>query len=178
MAESYQVDVFAIIALIGIILIIVFLVIAAVYFYNLMNLRPPTQAESTFLFWTSVVLIVIFVALGIYALIRIFAYRAVVYKSDTIRVRQVAPVVQVPVSQPIQFTPVPREITQPLIYNSVPEEITQPRQIHFVQAQEPMPAPQAVAAINLPQPQVTTFSNVTPTQEQTLQSQILGVSSF
>ena len=71
--ERFQVDYFAIIVLIAAVLLIVFLIIAAIYFMNLMNLKPPSKSESTFLFWTSMVLLVILLAIIIYAFIRLFA---------------------------------------------------------------------------------------------------------
>jgi hypothetical protein len=79
--ERYQVDFFAILVLIIAVLIMVFLIITAIYFYHLMNLRPPTTGESTFLFWTAIILSVIFLALAIYALIRIFTHTAIVYEA-------------------------------------------------------------------------------------------------
>jgi sensor histidine kinase regulating citrate/malate metabolism len=75
--ETYQIDVFAIIVLIVSILIIVFLIIAAIYFNNLMNLKPPSRSESSFLFWTSIVMAVIFAGIFIYAIVRILTHRSV-----------------------------------------------------------------------------------------------------
>ena len=78
--ERYQVDVFAIIVLIAMILILVFLIIAAIYFLNLMNLKPPSKGESTFLFWTAVILAVASLAIVVLAIIHIFTHKAVVYE--------------------------------------------------------------------------------------------------
>lgn len=75
---KYHIDLFAIIVLIVIAMIIIYLIITAIYFYNLMNNRPPTYGESSFLFWTSVVLLFIYIAVTVYALIRIFTYKPVV----------------------------------------------------------------------------------------------------
>jgi hypothetical protein len=94
--ESYQVDFFAILVLIAAVLIIVFLIIAAIYFYNLINFKTPTSGESNFLFWTSIVLGIIFLALGIYALVRIFTYRALVYREPAPPVVSTAPTVYIP----------------------------------------------------------------------------------
>lgn len=99
--ERYQIDFFAIIVLIAAVLIIVFLVISAIYFYNLMNLKPPSKGESTFLFWTAIILAVIFLALAIYALIHIFTHKAIVYEEP--------PVVAAPIVTP---APVPIVVPQ------------------------------------------------------------------
>lgn len=81
--ERYQVDWFAIIVLIATILIIVFLIIVAIYFYNLMNLKPPSRGESTFLFWTTVILAIIFLIIAIFALVHIFTYKSIVYEEPS-----------------------------------------------------------------------------------------------
>ena len=110
--ERYRVDIFAIIILIFIILIMVYLIVVAVYFYNLMNLRPPTQNESRFLFWTSIVLSIIFAFLGIYALIRILTHKSIVYELEELPMYTIAP-------QPTYVQPVyvqPETIEPPHIY--------------------------------------------------------------
>ena len=84
--ERYQADIFAIIVLIATALIIVFLVITAIYFANLMNLKPPSKGTSTFLFWTSIILAIIFIAIGIYAIIHIINHKSVVYEEPKIGV--------------------------------------------------------------------------------------------
>lgn len=76
--EHYQTDVFAIIMLIACALLVVFLIIVAIYFFNLMNLKPPTKGESTFLFWITVILVLIFIGLSIYSLIRIFTHKSAI----------------------------------------------------------------------------------------------------
>lgn len=90
--ERYQVDVFAIIVLIASILIVVFLIVASVYYVNLMNLKPPTQGEATFLFWTTIVLAIIFLFIAIYAIYRIFTYKVTIYEPEPV-VTPVAPVI-------------------------------------------------------------------------------------
>jgi len=67
-------DLFAILVLIICVIVIVFLIIAGIYFYDLMNLKSPSTGEATFLFWTSLALGIIFFGLSIYAMIRIFTY--------------------------------------------------------------------------------------------------------
>lgn len=121
--ERYQADVFAIIVLIAAVLIVVFLIISAIYFFNLMSLKPPSKAESTFLFWTSIVLALIFIGLAIFALIHIFTHKSVVYEepkttvSTTTKVvpvvAPVAPTVTAPVTAPaaVQTTPAPIKIS-------------------------------------------------------------------
>lgn len=111
--EQYQVDLFAIIVLIAAVLILVFLIIAAVYFMNLMNLKPPTTGESTFLFWTSLILIFIFVGIIIYAMIRIFTYKSIVYEEPQQLQQQPQP----------QYRPPPPE-TQLRPINQEPRVVT------------------------------------------------------
>jgi hypothetical protein len=81
--ERFQVDFFAITVLIVAVLIIVYLIIAAIYLLNLSaNNKPPNQGESTFLFWTTIILGIIFLAIAIYALIRIFTYTSLYYEEE------------------------------------------------------------------------------------------------
>jgi predicted membrane protein len=119
--ERYQADVFAIVVLITSVLIIVFLIITAIYFFNLMSLKPPSKAESTFLFWTSIVLVLIFLGITIFSLIHIFSHKSVVYeepKSLVTPKREVvatpppiAPPAPVPAPVAIQTTPSPVKIS-------------------------------------------------------------------
>lgn len=74
-----RVDTFSIITLIAATAIIIFLIIAAVYFNNEMNFQVSSQGQATFLFWTSLVLIIVIVALCLYSIYRIFTYRPTVY---------------------------------------------------------------------------------------------------
>lgn len=112
--ERYQVDWFAIIVLISSILILVFLVITAIYFFNLMNLKPPSRGESTFLFWTTIVLGIIFLAIAIFSLIKIFTYKSIVYEEPKIEVktepsREVKTTIttEQPITTPIKISNVP-----------------------------------------------------------------------
>jgi hypothetical protein len=84
MTERYQLDFFAIIVLVAVVLIIVFLAIVAAYFMNLMNSKPPTHGESTFLFWTSIILVIIFLIIAIYAMIHIFTHKALFYEEPIV----------------------------------------------------------------------------------------------
>ena len=125
MTESYQVDIFGIVVLIGSVLMLVFLIIAAVYFYNLMNFKPPTKGESTFLFWTSIVLAVIFFAMIIYALYHIFTHRAILIETPTtvVKTTTTTPITTTQVirqsvpSNPVTYTTVP---SNPVTYTTVP----------------------------------------------------------
>jgi heme exporter protein D len=118
--ERYQVDFFAIIVLIAAVLIIVFLIIASIYFFNLMDLKPPTRGESTFLFWTAIVLTIIFLVIAIIALIRIFTHKAIVYEEE---LQQRPPLVRtttvttapapVPVAVVTTPAPIPVAVTAP-----------------------------------------------------------------
>lgn len=66
---------FVAVTLIIAILTFTYLVIAAVYFSNLAIGIPPNLAESSGLFWSSIILAGIFMGLLLYALIHIFYYR-------------------------------------------------------------------------------------------------------
>ncbi len=78
--EKSPINVFGIIVLIIAVMVLVFLIICSVYFFNLMNLKPPSKGESTFLFWTAVIMAVIFLGLVIYAIIHIFTHKSIIYK--------------------------------------------------------------------------------------------------
>ena len=109
--ERYQVDFFAIVILIVSVLVLVFLIIAAIYFMNLMNLRPPSRTESTFLFWTAIVMSVIFLGIIIYAFIRIFTYKSIIYEED----------------KPIRITPaIPQPVPNIVVHSQPPSPIPQP----------------------------------------------------
>lgn len=137
--ERYQVDIFGIIVLITSVLMIVFLVITAIYFYHLMNLKPPTRGESTFLFWTSIVMAIIFAAIIIYALIHIFTHKSLVYQENRQVAKTnvappiatpVAPVVTAPTAPPVVISNVPqttRVTNQSISYSDIPVTQSQRR---------------------------------------------------
>jgi len=75
--EENHVDPFSVIVLIGIVLLIVFLIICCVYFYDLMKMKPPSKGESTFLFWTSMLLAIVAVVIAILAMVHIFTHKHV-----------------------------------------------------------------------------------------------------
>lgn len=80
--EKYQANVFAIIVLLVAVLITAYLIVAAIYYNSLVNLRPPSRGESTFMFWTTIVLIVIFAAIIIYSIYLIFTHKAIVFEKQ------------------------------------------------------------------------------------------------
>lgn len=124
----YQVNAFAFIVLIVLVLILVFLIIASIYFYNLMNFKPPTQGEATFLFATAIILAIILFFVAIYALYQIYSYYSMVYEApkmvelQPITARVVAP--QPVVVRPIPVQPVAvQQVEQPLIVTPVPGQV-------------------------------------------------------
>lgn len=144
--QRYQVDVFAIIMLIAAVLIMVFLIIVAIYFFNLMNLNPPSRTESTFLFWTTVVLAIIFLGIIIYALYHIFTYTVTFCEEP----RFIPPVTPIPVTVTAP-TPPPVVITRPLppqeIVTQSPAPIlyTSPSNFSTSFSDTPVPLSQRVA---------------------------------
>lgn len=68
-------DVFAILCLIVNTMVVVFLLIAAITFYNLTSFNIPSTGQSTFMFATSIVLAFVSLILGLYAVWKIFSYR-------------------------------------------------------------------------------------------------------
>lgn len=131
--ERYQVDWFAIIVLIAMVLLLIFIVIIAIYFFNLMNLKPPSRSESTFLFWTSIVLGVIFLIITIFAMYRIFTHKVIVYEeprvAPAVRTTTIAtaPVVTAPPPTQIRIAPAvtapPSDVS--LSFSDVPVTRTQ-----------------------------------------------------
>ena len=102
--ERHQVDIFAIVVLVASALIFVFLIVAAIYYMNMMNLKPPNKTESAFLFWISVLLAVLFAGVTIYALIHLFTHKVPVYE-ETPDKTTVAPFKSVPIKTvPVQTT--------------------------------------------------------------------------
>lgn len=145
--ERYQVDFFAILVLIASVLIIMFLIISAIYFYNFTNSKPPTNSESTFLFWTSIILGIIFLALAIYALIRIFTYTIPVYEEDKPLPVQVTPT-PIPImapSPPVIIAPAPRPPVP--IAPRTQVAISQPTRISTVRTTRPTNLSQNVSDI-------------------------------
>lgn len=106
--SRYPVDWFAIIVLMVSVLVIVFLIVAAVYFYNLSNLRPPNASEASGLFAVAVVLSIILFIIVVIALYRIFTHKSLVYsveKSPVAVPVAPAPVVMAPAPVPVVIQP-------------------------------------------------------------------------
>jgi len=104
--ERYQADIFAIVTLIAAVLVLVFLIIAAVYFGNVMNSNFPSNTESSFLFWTAIIMSVIFFIIVIYAFFLIFSYKIFVYEPD----RPVTEVALVQPPQQVLVQPPPQQV--------------------------------------------------------------------
>lgn len=68
-------DIFAILCLLSNTLVVIFLIISAVYFYNVSAFTIPSSGQSTFMFATALVLAFICLVLGMYAVWQIFSYR-------------------------------------------------------------------------------------------------------
>lgn len=124
--EKSPINIFGIIVLIIAVMVLVFLIICCVYFYNLMQLKPPSKGESTFLFWTALIMAVIFLGLIIYAIIHIFTHKSIIYKKvcpkpqkiETTPVIVPQPVPQQVQAAPIRITNVPKQ--RPVAYSDVP----------------------------------------------------------
>lgn len=130
MPKPPQADVFAIIVLIACVLIVVFLIVSLFAFYNSMNFRYPSQGQSMFLFWTSLIMAIVFIGLGIYSLYRIFTYKAPVIKEEIVTTTSttVKPVAVSP--QPITTIQQPAIITTPQpVITQQPAMITTPQPV-------------------------------------------------
>jgi uncharacterized membrane protein (DUF106 family) len=80
--EKKQIDVFAIIILILLILILVFLIISAVYYINISNFIYPSQSQSLFLFWTTIILCIIVFGMIIFAFYKIYTHKSIVFDAE------------------------------------------------------------------------------------------------
>ena len=70
-SERYQVDIYTFFMIILLVALAVTLLVTAIYFYNLMKNKYPSNAESVFLFWGSIIFIFIVLAFIMYSLYRI-----------------------------------------------------------------------------------------------------------
>lgn len=77
--EENRADPFSITVLIAIVLIMVFLIISTIYFSNLMKFKPPSKSESTFLFWTALLLTIVTAAIAVLAIIHIFTHKHITH---------------------------------------------------------------------------------------------------
>jgi len=118
-SQKTQVDIFGIVVLIISILIQVFLIISAIYYNNMINLKFPSTTNTIYLFWTAIIMIIIFLALSIFAFYRIYTHKSIVFdaekhivisppkKSNVIRVNKSQPPVAVKrLPQPVAVQPV------------------------------------------------------------------------
>lgn len=75
-------DYFAIVVLIFSICLFIYLVIVSAYFANLAIGKPPNLTESYALFWVSVIFAIIFMAIIVYSLVRLYFYRTFSYERE------------------------------------------------------------------------------------------------
>ena len=80
--EKPQIDIFAIIVLIFSISVLVFLIISAIYYMNIMNYTIPSSTEATFLFWTSIVMSIIVFFIILFSFYRIYTHRSYVFDTN------------------------------------------------------------------------------------------------
>lgn len=77
-----QLNVFALVTLVVVIMVLIFLILTVVYFYRIWRLQPPSIGEAIALFWTGIVFIVLYIALGIYCLWHLFSHTEKVVAVD------------------------------------------------------------------------------------------------
>lgn len=78
--RTYGINWFAVVIFITMILIFIFLILIGMYFFNLIELRPPNRSESIFLFWLTVIIGVIVLVITIISLIKIFTHQEPFYE--------------------------------------------------------------------------------------------------
>lgn len=195
--ERYQTDVFAIIVVVASIAVLVFLIVAAIYFNGIQNWTTiPGSGESTFLFWAAIVLGVIFLGIVIYGLYRIFTHRAVI--CPKIRTRRVAVATPVPVSAstsnivhpiPSATIPVANSVKSEstVVVTSKPESnVVKPvAPIPVANTGSPYPRPTVTSSVGSPYPRPTVISPVvssvkspaTSSTQTSLQKELLDLAS-
>lgn len=87
--EEFRIEWFSIIILILSLLLIVFFIITAIYYFNMMNLNFPSKSESTFLFWISLIIAMIVLAVGIIAIVRIVTHKTII-RGEPLSIRKEA----------------------------------------------------------------------------------------
>ncbi len=125
--EKHQVHIFGIIVLIVSVLVLVFLIISAIYFSNMLkgSVGVPNESEVTFLLWTSVVLSIILGILVFISLFNIFRHRSIVYNTPTIQTNTSTIQTNTPTKTVVKTTKTP--ITTPTTVNrSVVEQSATP----------------------------------------------------
>lgn len=96
-----------------------------------MELKPPSKATSTFLFWTTLILAVVFVVIFGYAIFEIFKHKSVVYEE----------------TKPVEKTP---EVKKPPEVEKAPE-VKKPPEV-------PKESPKNVTVSNVPTKRRTDLS--------------------
>ena len=132
--ETSRVHVFAIIVLLAAVAALVFFIIMSIYAYNLMKLKPPSKTESTAIFWASIIFAVIFLAIVIYALYKIFTHKSMVITKTPTPVVTTVPVQQTVVRPP---STLPLQTTQaPIRLNNTPVAPPQISDLSFTPQQK------------------------------------------
>lgn len=83
--RTYGINWFAVVIFITMILIFIFLMLIGMYFFNLIELRPPNRSESIFLFWLTVIIGVIVLVITIISLIKIFTHQEPFYEEKAFK---------------------------------------------------------------------------------------------
>lgn len=115
--ETPRVHVFAIIVLLAAVAALVFFIIMSIYAYNLMKLKPPSKTESIAIFWACIIFAIIFLAIVIYALYKIFTHKAVQVSTVTTTSK---PVLTPTVTQTITPLQPIQTIQTPIRLNNTP----------------------------------------------------------
>jgi len=63
--------IFIVVVMVTIILGLIYLVVTAIYTFNLYELKVPTTGESIFMFWVAIILMIIFISILIWAIIKL-----------------------------------------------------------------------------------------------------------
>jgi heme/copper-type cytochrome/quinol oxidase subunit 2 len=112
--EENVVDPFSVTVLIASVLVMVFLIISTIYFSNLMKLKPPSKSESTFLFWTSLLLAILITVIAVLAIIHIFTHKHITHIVENKIVTPQAPIRKNVVSKsPPAITQTPKSVIRP-----------------------------------------------------------------
>ena len=72
--ERFPVNYVAIALIILSIITLIYLVVVVIYFWNMVNLRPPSRTESTFLFWFGIILGIVFLLAIIFSMVIILTH--------------------------------------------------------------------------------------------------------
>ena len=103
--EKPQIDIFAIIILIFSISMLVYLIISAIYYMNIMNFTIPSSTEATFLFWTSIVMSIIVSFIILFSFYRIYTHRSYIFDYNKNLVSVPVTIVQRNSNVPVTIVP-------------------------------------------------------------------------